>query len=160
MRATSVRRSGIAAATLGATFSLLLGISGPASASIVLYQNDNANIKASGGEVTALNACIADAKDGVIQTQQLACNQVAGAGNAVDLENVSVWVTPAGAIGPILFKKKNVDISVSGGIANAMNLCVADAEDGFIQTQQLACTQVASAGNLLSLTNVRVLVTQ
>lgn len=148
------RRLGIAATTLGATFSLMLGLSGPASASTVVYQNSNANVKVSGGEAVALNACIADAKDGVIQTQQVACNQIATAGNLVTLENVSVWVTSTTPPTKLLYRSDRVDVSVSGGLAAAINVCVADAKDGVIQNQQVACNQAAAAGNLVSLSGV------
>lgn len=160
MRTTLGRRVGIAAAAFGAASSLLVGLSGPASADVVLYQNDKANVRFTGGEVTAMNNCIADAKDGVIQTQFVACDQIAVSGNLVSLDNVNVWVTPAYRVGPILFQKNNVTISVSGGLANAINNCVADAKDGFIQTQVLACRQAATAGNLVTVTNASVLVTQ
>ena len=89
------RRIGIAATALGAAFSLAVGLSGPASASAVLYQNSNANVKISGGEAVALNACVADARDGVIQTQVVACNQIASAGNMVNLAGVGVQVFQA-----------------------------------------------------------------
>jgi hypothetical protein len=159
MRTAFARRGGVAAATLGATAALMLGFSGPASAA-VLYQNDNANVRVSGGEAIAFNACIADAKDGVIQQQQVACNQIATAGNAVILDNVYVLVTPAGQSYPILFQKNNVNVTVSGGLAAAANLCVADAKDGVIQQQQVACNQFAAAGNMVVLSGVAVAVAQ
>lgn len=154
------RRIGIAATALGAAFSLAVGLSGPASASAVLYQNSNANVKISGGEAVALNACVADAQDGVIQTQVVACNQVATAGNLVELEHVSVWVTSLTTPPRVLYRGSDVKVSVTGGLAVAINACVADAYDGVIQTQIVACNQVASAGNLVSLTGVGVQVFQ
>jgi hypothetical protein len=154
------RRLGIAATTLGAAFSLMLGLGGPASASVILYQNSNANVKISGGEVTAMNNCIADAQDGVIQTQIVACNQVAAAGNLVALDGVSVWVTSATPPSSLLYHGDNVTVKVSGGLANAINNCVADAQDGFVQTQIVACNQSASVGNLVNLSGVSVEVDQ
>jgi hypothetical protein len=154
------RRLGIATAALGATFSLALGLSGPASASTVVYQNSNANVKITGGEAVALNACVADAQDGVIQKQLVACNQVGTAGNLVDLENVSVWVTQPMPPARVLYHDDNVRVAVSGGLAAALNACVADAQDGVIQKQVVACTQAASAGNLVNLSGVSVSVYQ
>jgi hypothetical protein len=154
------RRFGLAATTLGTAFALALGLSGPASASVILYQNSNANVKVTGGEVTALNLCIADARDGIIQTQIVACDQIATSGNLVTLEGVSVWVTSATPPRSLLFHDDQVDVSVSGGIANAINVCLVDAEDGIIQTQIVACRQIASAGNLVNLANVYVQVDQ
>ncbi|HEY6798205.1 MAG TPA: hypothetical protein VI248_26295 [Kineosporiaceae bacterium] len=155
-----VRRLGLTATTLGAAFSLMLGLSSPASAATVVYENSNANVKISGGEAVALNACIADAQDGVIQTQLVACQQIAAAGNLVTLEGVSVWVTSITTPARILYHGDQVDVSVSGGLAAAVNACVADAQDGVVQTQIVACHQVAAAGNLVNLSGVWVEVTQ
>jgi hypothetical protein len=154
------RRCAIAATTLGAVFSLALGLSGPASASVILYQNSNVDVRVSGGDVVALNACVADAKDGIIQTQILACNQVASAGNLVVLEGVSVWVTSATPPKALLYRSNYVNVSVTGGMASSINTCVADAQDAIVQTQIVACNQVASAGNLVNLAGVWVQVDQ
>ena len=154
------RRVGITTAVLGTAFSLAVGLSGPASASTVLYQNSQANVKITSGEVTAMNDCIADAHDGVIQTQTVACNQIATAGNLVDLQGVSIWVTSATPPARVLYRGSNVRVSVSGGLATAINRCVADAHDGVIQTQTVACTQVAAVGNLVNLSGVSVQVYQ
>lgn len=152
----SGRRIGIATAALGAAFALTVGLCGSASAATTVYQNDKANVKISGGEVAAVNACVADAQDGVIQTQLLACDQIATAGNMVSLEGVSVWVTSTGTPQRLLFHDDKVTVSVTGGLAAAINACVADARDGVIQTQVVACRQSASAGNLLNLAGVSV----
>jgi hypothetical protein len=152
------RRLGIATSVVGAAFALAVGLSGPASAA-TLYQNSNANVMIGGGEVTALNSCIADAVDGVIQTQIVACNQIANSGNFVTLDHVVVKVTSPTSRA-LLYSGANVSVSVSGGVANAINSCVADAYDGVIQTQLVACNQVAYAGNLVSLYGVAVKVDQ
>jgi hypothetical protein len=148
------RRIGIATTVAGAAFAVAVGLAGPASAATVLFQNSNANVKISGGEVTALNSCIADAQDGVIQTQVVACNQIATAGNLVSLDGVSVWVTTPTTPHALLFHGDKVTVSGTGGLASAFNLCLADAHDGVIQTQIVACQQIASAGNLVNLSNV------
>lgn len=140
-----------------------MGLSGPASAATVLYQNDNANVKISGGEVTALNNCITDAQDGVIQTQIVTCGLVAGPvlnPTLLSLGGVSVWVITATPPLTVLYHGDRVSVSVSGGRANAIIACLADAQDGVIQTQMVNCRQAASIGNLISLANVRVRVDQ
>jgi hypothetical protein len=155
-----IRRLAATAGTFAAAASLSLALSTPASASVVLYQNDNAKVQITGGAAVALNACIADAKDGVIQTQIVACNQVAGAGNFVELNNVSIRVLPVTPPFFNLYRGNNVNVKVSGGLAAAANACVADAQDGVIQTQIVACNQVASAGNAVNLSGVAVEVQQ
>ena len=140
------RRIGIATTVAGAAFACAVGLSGPASAATVLFQNDNVNVKVSGGEVAALNSCIADAQDGVIQNQLVVCRQISTGGNLVSLDGVSVWVTSAAVPHSLLYHGDKVTASVTGGLATAFNECVADAYDGVIQTQEVACDQVASAG--------------
>jgi hypothetical protein len=158
MSVTTSLRAALATAAIAG--SMLFAASAPASATALVYQQDNVNVKVSGGEVTALNQCINDAKDGVIQTQANACLQVSSAGNLLTLDKVSVWVLPSSGIGFPLFSASNVTITVTGGLASAINSCVNDARDGFIQTQTNACAQSATAGNLLNLTKVGVAVYQ
>jgi hypothetical protein len=150
------RRLGVATTALSAASALALGLGGPASASTTLFENSNANVKFTGGESTAMNSCIADAQDGVIQDQLVACNQIATSGNLVSLDGVSVWITTPKSTK--IFSADNVTLTASGGLANAINLCVADAYDGVIQNQIVACYQVANAGNLISLNNVYAMV--
>jgi hypothetical protein len=165
------RRLAIAATASGAAFSLAVSVSGPASASTVLYQNSRANVKIAGGEVTALNNCLADALDGVIQTQTAACDQVASTGNAVTLDDVSVWVTSATQPPVMLYRGTKVKVSVSGKVVSAINACIAYARDGHIDPvltetptaetwATTACHQVPSAGNVISLADVSVQVDQ
>jgi hypothetical protein len=111
---------------------------------ISVFQDRNVSVTVSGGVVTAINSCITDASDGVIQTQQTACDQVASAGNLVDGGNVKVY------------QSKNVSIMVSGGVATATNKCANDASDGVIQTQQNACDQVAAAGNVVVVDSITI----
>jgi hypothetical protein len=47
-------------------------------------------------------------------------------------------------------------IIISGGTARAINSLVNDAQDGVISRQNNACTQFATAGNLLQLSGVAV----
>jgi hypothetical protein len=155
-----IRRLGATAGAFAAAASLTLALSTPASAAVVLYQNSNARVQITGGEAVALNACVADAQDGVIQTQIVACNQVASAGNWVDLNAVNIVVTPVTPPFLTLYKGTDVDVKVSGGLAGAVNACVADAQDGVIQTQIVACNQYAVAGNAVNLSNVAVEVYQ
>lgn len=155
-----IRRLAAAAGTFAAAASLSLALSTPASASVILYQNNNARVQITGGEAVALNACVADAKDGVIQTQLVACQQVASAGNWVDLSDVSIRVAPVNPPFLSLYQGNHVNVKVSGGLAAAINACVADAEDGVIQTQVVACNQYATAGNAVNLSGVSVEVYQ
>jgi hypothetical protein len=111
-------------------------------------RNKKVSIEITGGVVTAINQCVNDATDGVIQDQQNACTQVASAGNLVTVGDITV------------FTRKKVSVEVTGGVATAINQCVNDATDGVIQDQQNACTQVASAGNLVSLESIAVFTTK
>jgi hypothetical protein len=152
-----VRKSRLGARTavmVAAVGAALFGFSTAASASALIYQANNVNVKISGGEVTAMNVCINDAQDGIV-TQINECTQVASAGNLLQLEDVSIWVFPA--FGPPwpLFEDRNVTAEVTGGLASAINVCANDALDGFI-VQANACTQAASVGNLVNMTRVSV----
>lgn len=111
---------------------------------ISVFQDNNVAVSVSGGVATAINKCVNDASDGVIQNQQTACRQVASAGNAVDVTTVTVY------------QSKNVTITVSGGTATAINECVNDASDGVIQSQLNACDQAASAGNVVAVASITV----
>jgi hypothetical protein len=121
--------------------------SSPSSAStegISVFRAKNTSVAVSGGVATAINSCLTDASDGVIQMQRSACRQVASAGNAVD----------GGAI--TVYRSKNVSIIVSGGAATAINRCVNDASDGVVQDQQNACDQAAAAGNIVTVDSITV----
>ena len=157
-RKTILYRAGIILAAAGASFAIAApAIAAPAVAA-PLFQASNVNVKVTGGEAIALNACIQDARDGVIQTQQQACNQIAIAGNLVTLENVGIYVQKNAFPSALLYQSNRATVELSGGPVTAYNSCVQDAQDGFIQTQEQACTQVATAGNVLSLSGVTVAV--
>ena len=111
---------------------------------ISVFRDKDVSIAVSGGVAVAINRCITDASDGVIQNQQNACRQAASAGNFVDSGSISV------------FQSKDVSISVSGGTATAINQCVNDAADGVIQNQQNACDQTASAGNVVVVDSITI----
>jgi hypothetical protein len=111
---------------------------------ISVFRDRNTSVVVSGGTATAINECLTDASDGVIQNQQTACRQVASAGNFVDVTSITVY------------ESKNVTITVSGGTATAINECVNDASDGVIQNQQNACNQAASAGNLVAVGRITI----
>jgi len=156
LRSNVVRRGGMLA-VFAAISSVLIGLSSSASASALIYQNDNASLKITGGEAIALNACINDAQDGVINTQINACNQVATSGNIVELDNVGLYVFASSCYcGLPLFHSSNVHVEVTGGVASALNLCLNDSRDGVINTQINACNQYAVAGNIAFLSGVRV----
>jgi hypothetical protein len=153
-------RSG-AVAILAIFGALLLSYTNSASASAVIYSNSNVNVKVTGGDAIAVNNCINDAQDGVIQNQINSCNQVANAGNILQLENSSVWVFgPNCFCGLPLFSASHVTVELTGGLALAINNCINDATDGFIQTQQNYCAQSSTAGNILTLSGVSVVVEQ
>ena len=111
---------------------------------ISVFRDHNVAVAVSGGTATAINECVNDASDGVIQNQQTACRQVASAGNAIDVATIRVYAS------------KNVVITVSGGTATAINKCVNDASDGVIQNQRNACNQAASAGNVVTVDSITV----
>ena len=150
-------RSGFAAVV--ALFgSILLSFTATANAAVV-YQANNAYVRITGDAATALAACINDARDGVIQHQQNACDNTAAANNIVTLEDVRIWVQQAPGR-PILFTSNNATVDISGGPVTAIAECVNDAQDGIIQTQQNACNNTSVAGNIVGLVGVGVTVHQ
>ena len=111
---------------------------------VAVFADRNVKVTVSGGTATAMNKCVNDATDGVIQLQRTACRQVAAAGNLVDITAITVY------------QSKNTTITVSGGTATAINECVNDATDGVIQTQQNACRQAAVVGNVVTVADITV----
>jgi hypothetical protein len=120
------------------------------------YRNADANVTVSGGQAVALNQCINNAQSGTI-TQINICNQIATSGNVLILENVTINIYNRKSPKRAVFSKKRGTLQVTGGMATAINTCVNDARDGII-TQTNACTQAASAGNLVNLSGVSVVV--
>jgi hypothetical protein len=149
----------VAAALAGSAVLVSAVPAGAAGAAGPVYTARRVSVRITGGDVIALNRCVNDARDGVINTQQDACRQVAGAGNFVELDDSNVVVS-ARPDGSPDFARSDVDVEVSGGSATAVNECVDDAQDGVIDSQVNACQQSASAGNLLRLSNVSVAVYQ
>jgi hypothetical protein len=152
-------RSG-AAAAIAILGVLLMGFGSTAEASALIYSASNVNVKVTGGDAIAMNNCINDAQDGIIQAQQNSCYQVASAGNIVQLEDSSIWVFSNGFTGLPLFSRSHVTVEISGGLAAAINNCINDAQDGFIQSQQNSCAQYSTAGNIVALLGVTVSVYQ
>jgi hypothetical protein len=109
-----------------------------------VFTDRNVRVVVTGGTATAINECVNDATDGVIQNQRTACRQAASAGNLVDLNSITVY------------QSKNSTITVTGGTATAINECVNDATDGVIQNQHNACQQAAAAGNLVTVAQITV----
>ena len=147
------------ALAVGAILGVLL-LTGTANASVLVYSASNVNVRVTGGEALALNNCINDAQDGIIQTQINSCYQVASAGNIVQLDYVSIWVQSNGFPSYLLFSRSNVTVEISGGLAVAANNCINDAQDGIIQTQINSCLQYSQAGNIVALYGVSVAVYQ
>jgi hypothetical protein len=145
-----------------AVFGAILPFMSAANADALIYTNDQVNVKVTGGEAVAANACINDASDGVINTQINACHQVATAGNILEMEGVGIYVFNGGNCycGLPLFSRNRVRVVLTGGLASAMNLCINDAQDGVINYQLNECQQVSTAGNIVQLMNVYVEVYQ
>jgi hypothetical protein len=158
MRKSKFGRIGAIAAVVVAAGVVLLGLGVPANASAVIYSASNVNIKVSGDDAIALNQCMNDAQDGIINTQINSCDQVATAGNLVDLEDSSIWVFQSCGCGLPLFSHSHVDVQVTGGAVSAINACVNDSLDGVINTQINNCRQYSTAGNLVQLAGVSVVV--
>ncbi|MDQ1289371.1 MAG: hypothetical protein QG622_2937 [Actinomycetota bacterium] len=154
----SVVRGAVVA--VGALGLMLTGFVSPANALAPVFQAEDVSVRIVGGEATALNQCINDAQDGVINTQTNSCEQVATGGNSVILDNVTAIVMPKSGVGAPLFYGSNVTAEVSGGLMSAMNLCLNDSKDGLINTQLNACKQSATAGNTLMLTGVAVTISR
>lgn len=151
----SVLRRGVVAMFIAGVGAGVFGFTSSAQAGMLpLFQDDDANVRVSGGQATAINQCINDAQDGVIQNQRNACVQVANSGNILSLQNVNVYVIQPTYPYGVMFSDNDVNLELSGGVARAINQCVNDAKDGLIQTQVNACRQVAGAGNYLSLEDV------
>jgi hypothetical protein len=152
---------GGAVAGLAVLGALLLGFTTSANASALIYSASNVSVKVTGGDAIAVNNCINDAQDGVIQNQINSCYQVATAGNIVQLEDSSLWVFSGSCgCGLPLFSRNHVTVELTGGLAVAISNCINDAQDGFIQTQQNYCSQYSTAGNILQLSGVTVAVYQ
>jgi hypothetical protein len=156
MRRTRGMRAGLVAVM--AILGTLLPFASAANADAIIYTADQVNVKITGGEAYAANQCINDAQDGVINTQINNCDQVASAGNILELNGVGIYVFNGGNCfcGRPLFSANRVRVLVSGGLADAMNLCLNDSVDGVINTQINACRQVSFAGNIVQLMNVYV----
>jgi hypothetical protein len=156
------------AALAGTACALLIGMSGAANADVIpptgaIYTSPGyVSVMITGGESHAFNDCIADAKDGVINTAIVECNQVATVGNYVEIEDVDIIVSPQYRLWPIIWSNTGdpVDVWMTGGIGTAANACIADARDGVINTAIAMCVQVASAGNMVNTNSVNVSVYQ
>jgi hypothetical protein len=146
-------RGGITAATLGLG-SVLLG-NHPASAAAPIYIGSAVTVKVTGSDASALNHCLDDARDGVINTQLNACRQVATAGHAIRLRNVDIRVF-GGSARRMPTTVSHVRVVISGGPAAAISSVVNDAQDGTVTVQTNTCVQVATAGNLLQISGVAV----
>ena len=150
-------RSGLGAAPalLGV---FLLGLAVPANATPgTVHRTRDAAVRITGSSAAAVARCVNDARDGVIQTQQNACDNTAIAGNVLELDNVAIVVQPAGG-GSGQYSARNATVDISSGPVTAIAECVNDARDGVIQTQQNACNNTAIASSMLVLSGVTVTV--
>lgn len=112
---------------------------------ISVFRDHNVAVTVSGGTATAINKCVNDASDGLIQNQRNACNQAASAGNVVTVDSITVSAS------------KNITIDVTGGTAASINECVNKASGGSSQDQQNVCVQVGSSGNAVDVGDLKVL---
>jgi hypothetical protein len=132
--------------------------SAAAAAAPPAYAGSGVSIKAGGGSVTPLTQCLEDARDNVISSRRAACRQAATAGSTLRLTNASIWVFRHDSGRAPVFSRSRATIVISGHVAIAINQRVNDAQDGVINNQSNSCDQVASAGNLLQLTDVTITV--
>jgi hypothetical protein len=142
---------------LGALCAPLLSAN-PASATAPAYAAGNATVWVTGSAATALNRCLYDARDGLITTAQSSCHQAAGGGNVLRLTNTSVWVFSRTAGRAPVYSRSHATITISGRTAIAINQRVNDAQDRVINNQTNACDQIATAGNVLRLSGVSIIV--
>lgn len=156
MRGSFLRRGGTAAMFVAGIGAAVLGFASSASAATTLYDSGTMKVRMfiSGGGVNTLNKCLNDAKDGRVQYQNNACDQVSTAGNSLELEHVKATALTTTVPSRILFRGNDVKVKISGGFAKAVNLCVNDAKDGYVKSQVNKCVQSAQAGNLVTITNV------
>lgn len=153
MRNSAFRSCGVGIVFLVTVF----GFSTMARAS--LFEASNVDVRVSGGQVAAFNQCVNDARDGIIQTQINACQQLAQANNILELDDVAVDViNDSSPDERPLYENDNADIRLSGGAARAANQCVNDAQDGFLQVQANQCVQFSIVNNVLILKNVNIIV--
>lgn len=128
----------------------------PAAEAASTYSGRNVNVWLTGGEATTLIQCLVDAQDGVVNTQLQACHRAARTGDSLRLANTTVWVSSPPAT-PVLHWAR-ATIVISGPVAVAINQRVTDAQDGVINDQTNANTQIATSGNSLRLSRVSVVV--
>ncbi|MDQ1307767.1 MAG: hypothetical protein QG671_3600 [Actinomycetota bacterium] len=128
----------------GSSFAFADSTDPSTTSDILVFQDTHMSVEVSGAIATAINECVNDAVDSVIQTQQNACEQVAIASNTVEVGSI------------VVASSTDVSIVVTGGVATAIDQCVNDAVDSVIQTQQNACEQVAVAGNTVTVDEISV----
>lgn len=112
---------------------------------VSVFRDRNVSITVSGGVATAINECVNDASDGVVQNQRTACEQAASAGNVVAVSSITISTA------------KNIAIDITGGTAVVINECVNNASGGATQNQQNTCVQVGSSGNIVDVGSVYIL---
>jgi hypothetical protein len=103
-------------------------------------------VRTVGGQTADLNQCLLDAKDGTVDTDLESCRLIRVVARKVELDGIRVWISEKASPTVWLFKKNDAKILLSGGPADPIGRCVADAQDGRIQSDQAACTQ-ATVGN-------------
>lgn len=104
---------------------------------ISVFTDRNVTVAVTGGTATAINRCVNDASDGVVQTQRNSCQQAASAGNVVIVAAIKISAS------------KNTKITVTGGSSTAVDECVNNASAAPSQDQENVCVQVADAENIV-----------
>jgi hypothetical protein len=147
---------------------LLLALSfipliGGGTAAAVSAPTNSVTLTISGGNATALAACVNAVKNGDKVFQQNKCKNTAVAvGGDVILKNVKILVVQENDNdGDISHAANTVDITIQGGDATALAACVNAVKNGDKVFQQNKCKNKAIAiGGDVTLKNVRIILVQ
>jgi len=112
--------------------------------SIVVSQSSDVSITVSGGTALAINECISDAADGIVETQQNACDQSATAQTLVIVESITI------------ISSENITLSIDGGTASSVNSCIDLLENGTVEEQINACSQASAAFTVVEVGDILV----
>ncbi|MDQ1294527.1 MAG: hypothetical protein QG608_2411 [Actinomycetota bacterium] len=116
----------------------------PDSEGMIIFQAEDVSVEITAGVATAINRCVVDAADGFVIEAANYCNQLASAGNLVETGSI------------VISQSSDVSVTVSGGLAEAINQCINDAVDGIVETQLNACEQSANAQTLVLVESISI----
>lgn len=157
MRKGTIRRAGLAGMFLAGVGVTALGVSMTTAQAATRETFTDVVAQFTGGDATALAACINHARNGNGGGQRNRCSQLVTAGNALELDGVTIRIQD-GSHGRGVKSYKKANIQISGGEVVAAAYCINDAADGTVDIQQNACDQTVFAGNIVNVTNVTVIV--